>query len=107
MYMGLKKYFSFLQDEYGFTIHDRKTSGSYYYFDWTNGVINIKVLFDFREASPLTIITYPSFTLGTWYDSTRYSDELVCGCKRDRDKVKFAAMWLREAIQTELIDIRA
>lgn len=101
--IGLKKSFSFLHDLYGFQICKKKTSGSYYYYIWTNDIICIRVLYDFRDDSPMTIATYPAGTLG--YDCTRYIDELVCDCKRGKPKVKYAAEWLRDAIQTGEIRI--
>ena len=103
MYLGIKKYFSFLHDLYGFYICDKSVFGSYYLFEWTNGIINISVLYDFREDDPMTITIFEADSF-PWF-GTKYTHELACTCKRGKPKVKYAADWLREAIQTGKIKI--
>ncbi len=104
IYSMIKKEFKFLSS-YNFKISFNKRSGSYYFAVWTNENICIMVLYDLTDQKPVTIRTYDADSLGTVYDATVYKEELVCNFKKPKEKIRYAAEWLKNAIENKIISI--
>lgn len=101
----IKKEFEFLTRLYGFEIVQKQKSGSYCFVDWSNSIINIKVLYDVTDKRPVSILTYDADSLGTYYDITRYQDELITTARKSCEKIHYAAEWLKNAIADKTIQI--
>ena len=55
---SLLKYFKYLENEYQMHIIDSYLKGSFPYVIWSNGKINIKIVFDFTDTNPIHIFIY-------------------------------------------------
>ena len=109
-YAILKKEFSFLEVEYGFEANMRQEHGGYYFITWTNGKRNILVLYDdqtdVRKESPVWIRIYDTYCFGTAYDDVDvYREELNIAHGSPKERIRYAANWLREAIERGVVRI--
>ena len=102
-YAIIKKEFKFLENEYGFEISMKQKRGSYYYINYINKVVNIKVLYDELSKEPLTIFVYDVDSLG--FDAVEYKNEFEQKNINPRDIIRCAAMWLKRAIADNTIII--
>lgn len=105
-YHMIKKEFEFLTRLYGFEVVHKQRSGSYCFVNWTNSKINIKVLYDATDERSVSILTYDADSLGTYYDVTTYQDELITTFRKSREKIHYAAEWLKNAIADKVILIQ-
>ncbi len=101
----IKKEFEFLTRLYDFKICSGQKHGAYYYVEWTNLIVNIKVLYDLRVTNPITIFIYDARSLGTIYDVTEYKNEFAINSRSHREKIRYASEWLRNAILGKIIAI--
>ena len=101
----IKNEFKFLTRLYDFKICMKQKHGSYYFIDWTNSNINIKVLYDLTVKEPIRILVYDAESLGTMYDVVEYTDEFSLDSGSPQERICYAAEWLKSAIANKLIVI--
>lgn len=94
----IKKEFDFLIKEYGFRTVLLQKSGTYCFVDWTNSIINIKVMYDLTDDKPVSILTYDANSLGTVADVTIYQENLFNSALTPTENIHCAAEWLKSAI---------
>ena len=111
-YSHLKKAFSFLETAYGFKPYMKQKSGSYYYIAYTNEKRDIMVLYDDtvneKAESPIWIRVYDADSLGTSYDDVDvYRSEMypASGSPSPKERIRFAAAWLKGAIDDGTVKI--
>lgn len=107
-YSIIKKEFAFLESKYAFKKCMKQKHGSYYYLAWTNGRKEIMVLYDDttdkRIASPVWIRIYDADSLGTAYDDVdEFRSELAIQSGSPKERIRFAAKWLMEAIENKTV----
>ena len=97
----LRRSFSWLRKEYGFSETKYQSSGSWYFIVFKNEEWEIKVIFDLRLSEPpLTVRIYRADHWGLPYDSRiweRQYDRKVCS---DKAMIEDTARWLRDLIST-------
>lgn len=82
--------------------------GAYYYLLWTNDRKNIMVLYDDRIderfESPVWIRIYDADSLGTAYDDVdEYRNEFALQSGTPKERIRCAAKWLSEAIESGIV----
>ena len=107
-YSIIKNEFSFLESKYGFAAFMRQKHGSYYYVTWSNGKKDIMVLYDDQaneqEESPVWIRIYDADCFGTAYDDVdEFRKEFYLSHASPKERIRYAARWLRAAINTRIV----
>lgn len=110
LYYSIKKSFAFLETSYGFREYMRQKHGAYYYAAWTNEVKKIMVLYnrqiDERTDNPVCIRIYDADCYGTAYDDVdEYKEEFALLTGRPRERIKYAAKWLKQSIEAGKIEL--
>lgn len=104
-YAMIKKEFKFLTKVYGFKICLKQKHGAYYYIEWINQNISIKVLYDECVDEPITIYIYDADLPGTICDAVEYKNEFAQSSGTPRKKICCAAEWLKNAIADGIIKV--
>ena len=106
-YSIIKKKFKFLETKYGFKKYRQQKYGSYHYLGWTNGIIDITVLYDdttdVSVQSPVWITMFYAESLVSVYDVDEIRDEFAIQSGSPKERIRCAAKWLREAIENKTI----
>lgn len=102
-YTKIRKKFEFLTTLYGFKISMKQKHGAYYYIEWTNGNINIMVLYDERDKNPVRIRIYDADSLGAVFDAIEYKNEFALKHGSPQEKIQCASDWLKNAITNKII----
>ena len=106
-YSIIKKEFKFLETKYGFKKYRQQKCGSYHYLGWTNGIIDITVLYDdttdVSVQSPVWITMFYAESLVSVYDVDEIRDEFAIQSGSPKERIRCAAKWLREAIENKTI----
>lgn len=106
-YSIIKKEFKFLETKYGFKKYRQQKYGSYHYLGWTNGIIDITVLYDdttdVSVQSPVWITMFYAESLVSVYDVDEIRDEFAIQSGSPKERIRCAAKWLREAIENKTI----
>ena len=109
-YSELKREFTFLETTYGFKPYMKQKSGSYYYIAYTNEKRDVMVLYDDtvqkKIESPIWIRVYDADSLGTSYDDVDvYRGELFIPSGSPKERIRYAAAWLKRAIADNIVKI--
>ncbi len=113
-YAIIKKEFSFLQLNYGFQVFSEQKQETkhtpYYFICYTNETKNIMIVYDDRinekKENPVTIRIYDADCLGTAYDDVdEFRNEFFIPSGRPKERIQYAAKWLKEAIEGKTISI--
>ena len=103
-YAIIKKEFKFLETSYGFKIFMKQKSGAYYYIGWTNSDVDIIIFYDeqvnVQSENPVKICIFAVDMLGV-----EYSDEFSIKYASPKEKIHYAAEWLKSAIMNKNIKI--
>ena len=81
---SLLKYFKYLENEYQMHIIDSYLKGSFPYVIWSNGKINIKIVFDFTDTNPIHIFIYDASDRAM-YSYQEFADEFKYYPKSNKD----------------------
>ncbi len=113
-YALLRKEFAFLQLNYGFQVFSEQKQETkhtpYYFICYTNETKNIMIVYDDRinekKENPVTIRIYDADCLGTAYDDVDvFKNEFFIPSGRPKERIQYAAKWLKEAIEGKTISI--
>lgn len=108
-YSLIKKEFAFLESEYGFKKYRRQKYGSYHFLGWTNGIVDITVLYDdtadVSVQSPVWITIFYAESLVSAYTADEIRDEFAIQSGTPKERIRCAAKWLREAIENKTVRI--
>ena len=63
------------------------------------------MVYDEREHNPMKILVHEKNSSKTILDASEYIDELSCNCEREREKIEYAAKWLKEMISMKRIKV--
>ena len=91
----IRKEFRYLEKLYGFKVFT-KHYGPCYYIIWDNSKKKIMVMYDYQVEDPVTIRIYDSDSLG--FDAIEYHDEISINIGNERERIHYAAEWLRTKI---------
>lgn len=99
IYSIIKKEFKFLTNEYGFQKCDSQKRGTYFYIDFTNSNVNIKILYNLcNKERPVSIFIYDANSLGTIYDVDEHTEEFVVKNGTPQERLHCSSEWLNSAI---------
>ncbi|MCB9498418.1 MAG: hypothetical protein H6687_00765 [Bacillales bacterium] len=102
-YRYIKKQFSFIENTYSIPYHFNLKSHSENYMEWENENTGIGIRWSCYEKLIIIIIDdyyAQGYTVGN------YEKEFECADRRYDSKVKYAANWLRESIESGKINIK-
>lgn len=103
-YNIIKNEFDFLSKQYGFKIRSGEPGGSFHYIVWCNSKICIKVLYDDTDnETPIRIRVYDADSVGI--DADEYTNEFAQRSGKARERIHYAAEWLKKAIDEKRIEI--
>lgn len=105
VFREIKKEFKFLVEQYGFKICYTQPHGSYYYVAWSLSELEIWVYYDYVEAPPVCIVLHGRNSIDMVYDGVMFREELRCEAKKEKEKLAYAASWLKKAITEGVIKI--
>ena len=105
VFRKMKKEFKFLSKQYGFKICHTQPRGSFYYIAWSLSELRIWVYYDYVEAPPVAISLDGRNSIDMVYDGVMFRNELICEAKKEREKLAYAANWLKRAIAEGVIII--
>ncbi|MCB9498420.1 MAG: hypothetical protein H6687_00775 [Bacillales bacterium] len=99
----IKKQFSFIQKTYSIPFHNKARVYDYNMLSWKNDTIEIIIKWDvFNKVFKIKVDHYNN----PGYLVKEYEEEFNCIDTRYSSKVKFAANWLRESIESGKIKIK-
>lgn len=94
----IKKEFKFLVEQYGFKKYTTGSGGPHYCVAWVLSDLRIWVYYDYVETPPVCIVLHGRNSLNMVYDGTMFREELKCDAKKEKEKLAYAANWLKNAI---------
>lgn len=80
----LLKEFEYLTTKYGMDLIDSYLKGSFPHAIWSNGIKNIKIIFDFTDKNPIHVFVYDANDI-VMFDYKEFSEELKYNPKSSKD----------------------
>ena len=104
-YRCLRRNFSWLCEDYGFTETAYQSVGSWYYITYRTAETEIKVVFDLRLSEPpVTVLIHAVDCWGLPYDGRKWERQYDRKTYSVKEMIEDAARWLRCAIASGEID---
>ena len=101
----LRKSFSWLCEDYGFTETDFQSVGSWYFITYRNAQVEVKVVFDLRLSEPpLTIRIHQVDCWGLPCGGKIWERQYDRKSSSDQSMIEDTARWLRHLISSGEID---